>query len=124
MTNKAAQELGRAGGKARAAKLTREERSEACRKAARARWARWRAKRARGAGGGEENRSWGILEHFLCSRRRLRVVVVGRVRQDTLGRPSDRVFRSPWHQVETSLVSLPVLPGAPDAPPAVRIPLR
>lgn len=37
---------GQKGGKARAAKLTPEERSEAARKAVRARWERWRARKA------------------------------------------------------------------------------
>lgn len=36
--NSAAVELGRLGGKARAAKLTKQERSESARKAAEARW--------------------------------------------------------------------------------------
>jgi len=36
--NKAAQELGRRGGRARASKLTQEQRKEIARKAARARW--------------------------------------------------------------------------------------
>ncbi len=36
--NKAAQELGRKGGKARAAKLTEEQRSEIAKKAAKSRW--------------------------------------------------------------------------------------
>lgn len=43
MSSEAAKQLGRLGGKARAAKLTAEERSEACRKASRARWERKRA---------------------------------------------------------------------------------
>ena len=38
--NKAAQELGRKGGKARAKKLTPEQRSEIARKAAKTRWGR------------------------------------------------------------------------------------
>ncbi len=38
--NKAAQELGRKGGKARAAKMTPEQRSEIAKKAAKARWGR------------------------------------------------------------------------------------
>jgi hypothetical protein len=38
--NKAAQELGRLGGKARASKLTKEQRMEIAKKAARSRWER------------------------------------------------------------------------------------
>ena len=43
MGNKAAQQLGRKGGKATARKRTAQERSEAARKAVRARWAKYRA---------------------------------------------------------------------------------
>jgi hypothetical protein len=38
--NKAAMELGRLGGKARAAKMTKQERSESARQAVNARWSR------------------------------------------------------------------------------------
>jgi hypothetical protein len=40
----AAAELGRKGGKARAKKMTKAERSEACRKAVNERWRKWRLK--------------------------------------------------------------------------------
>ena len=44
MANRAAQQLGRRGGKARAASMTPKERSEAARKAVQARWAKVKRK--------------------------------------------------------------------------------
>jgi len=50
--NRAAAELGRRGGKARAKKLSKEERTEQARKAVQARWEKYRAAKT-GSGGAE-----------------------------------------------------------------------